>query len=154
VTFVNVMFATYETDRIADLFDVLCLNRYFGWYVDTGDLAAAEQHLEAELNGWQAKYGKPMIMTEYGADALAGLHSVYDQPWTEEYQQAVLAMFHRVHDRLDAIVGEQVWNFADFATSPGVFRVDGNKKGVFTRDRRPKAAAHALRARWTARRAD
>jgi len=152
VTFVNVMFATYETDRIADLFDVLCLNRYFGWYVDTGDLPAAEQHLEAELNGWQAKYGKPMIMTEYGADTLAGLHSVFDQPWTEEYQQAVLAMFHRVHDRVDAMVGEQVWNFADFATSPGIFRVDGNKKGVFTRDRRPKAAAHALRDRWTARR--
>jgi beta-glucuronidase len=27
-------------------------------------------------------------------------------------------------------------------------RVDGNKKGVFTRDRRPKAAAFALRRRW------
>jgi beta-glucuronidase len=27
--------------------------------------------------------------------------------------------------------------------------VDGNRKGVFTRDRKPKAAAHALRARWT-----
>jgi beta-glucuronidase len=27
-------------------------------------------------------------------------------------------------------------------------RVDGNKKGVFTRERRPKAAAHALRRRW------
>jgi beta-glucuronidase len=28
--------------------------------------------------------------------------------------------------------------------------VDGNKKGVFTRDRRPKAAAFALRDRWLA----
>jgi beta-glucuronidase len=27
-------------------------------------------------------------------------------------------------------------------------RVDGNKKGVFTRERRPKAAAHMLRQRW------
>ncbi len=150
VTFVNVMFATFETDLIADLFDVVCLNRYFGWYVDTGDLAAAEVHLEAELLGWQSKYGKPMVMTEYGADTLPGLHSVFDQPWTEEYQTVVLAMFHRVHDRVDGVVGEQVWNFADFQTSNGVFRVDGNKKGVFTRDRRPKAAAHALRARWTA----
>jgi hypothetical protein len=25
---------------------------------------------------------------------------------------------------------------------------DGNKKGVFTRDRRPKMAAHELRRRW------
>jgi beta-glucuronidase len=57
-------------------------------------------------------------------------------------------MNHRVFDRVDAVVGEHVWNFADFETKPGVFRVDGNKKGVFTRDRRPKAAAHLLRRRW------
>jgi beta-glucuronidase len=44
-----------------------------------------------------------------------------------------------------------VWNFADFATRSGITRVDGNKKGVFTRDRRPKAAAHALRRRWLGR---
>jgi beta-glucuronidase len=69
-------------------------------------------------------------------------------PWTEEYQVELLDMYHRVFDRVDAVVGEQVWNFADFATGPGVMRVDGNKKGVFTRDRRPKAAAHLLRQRW------
>ena len=28
-------------------------------------------------------------------------------------------MYHRVFDRIDAVVGEQVWNFADFATAPG-----------------------------------
>lgn len=149
ITFVNVMFATFETDLIADLFDVMCLNRYYGWYADTGDLASAEIHLEAELNGWVEKYRKPIIMTEYGADTQAGLHSIFDSPWTEEYQTAYLEMNHRVFDRIDAFIGEQVWNFADFQTSAGVFRVDGNKKGVFTRDRRPKAAAHALRARWT-----
>ncbi len=149
ITFVNVMFATFETDLIADLFDVMCLNRYYGWYADTGDLASAEIHLEAELNGWVEKHGKPIIMTEYGADTQAGLHSIFDSPWTEEYQSAYLEMNHRVFDRIDAFIGEQVWNFADFQTSAGVFRVDGNKKGVFTRDRRPKAAAHALRARWT-----
>lgn len=149
VAFVNVMFATFENDLVSDLFDVLCLNRYYGWYADTGDLASAEVHLEAELRGWQEKYAKPIIMTEYGADTQAGLHSVYDQPWTEEYQSAYLDMNHRVFDRVEAFVGEQVWNFADFQTSHGVFRVDGNKKGVFTRDRKPKAAAHALRARWT-----
>ena len=40
------------------------------------------------------------------------------------------------------------WSFADFATSAGTGRVDGNRKGVFTRDRRPKAAAFVLRRRW------
>ncbi|MEO8907649.1 MAG: glycoside hydrolase family 2 TIM barrel-domain containing protein [Microbacteriaceae bacterium] len=149
VTFVNVMFATFQLDLIADLFDVICLNRYYGWYVDTGDLMAAERHLDAELRGWQKKYQKPIIMTEYGADTQPGLHSIYDTPWSEEYQTSYLAMNHRVSDRIEVVVGEQVWNFADFQTSTGVFRVDGNKKGIFTRDRRPKAAAHALRARWT-----
>ena len=148
VGFVNVMLAPVDEDVISDMFDVLMLNRYYGWYVNTGDLPAAERELEAELNGWVEKHGKPIIMTEYGADAVAGRHSITPSPWTEEYQVAVLEMSHRVFDRIDAVVGEQIWNFADFATGPGVFRVDGNKKGVFTRDRRPKAAAHVLRRRW------
>ena len=42
----------------------------------TGDLETAEQHLEKELRGWEARYGKPMMMTEYGADTMPGLHSV------------------------------------------------------------------------------
>ncbi|MEU3617948.1 beta-glucuronidase [Streptomyces sp. NPDC006872] len=148
VSYANVMFSTCQNDRIADLFDVVCLNRYYGWYLATGDLATAEAQLETELRGWAEKYGKPILMTEYGADAMPGLHSVWDSPWTEEYQQAYLEMNHRVFDRIEAFVGEHVWNFADFQTSNGIHRVGGNKKGVFTRDRQPKAAAHALRARW------
>jgi beta-glucuronidase len=57
-------------------------------------------------------------------------------------------MYHRVFDRIDVVIGEHVWNFADFATSSAIGRVDGNRKGVFTRDRRPKSAAFALRCRW------
>ncbi|MGW1787062.1 glycoside hydrolase family 2 TIM barrel-domain containing protein, partial [Streptomyces sp. NPDC002143] len=143
-----VMFATSGNDRIADLFDVLCINRYYGWYLATGDLATAETYLEGDLRGWAAKFGKPIIMSEYGADTLPGLHSVWDLPWTEEYQAAYLAAYHRIFDRIEAIVGEHVWNFADFQTSNGIHRVDGNRKGVFTRDRRPKTAARALRERW------
>jgi beta-glucuronidase len=148
VGFVNVMLAPPDKDVCSDLFDVLMLNRYYGWYVNTGDLAGAERALEAELNAWVDKHGKPMIITEYGADTLAGLHDVTPVPWTEEYQTALLEMSHRVFDRVDAVVGEQIWNFADFATSSGIMRVGGNKKGVFTRDRLPKAATHHLRRRW------
>ena len=148
VGFVNVMLAPAGKDVVADLFDVVMLNRYYGWYVNTGDLPAAERALEAELNAWVGKLGKPIIMTEYGADTIPGLHGVIPAPWTEEYQVELLAMSHRVFDRVDAVVGEQIWNFADFATSSGVMRVDGNKKGVFTRDRRPKASVHLLRRRW------
>jgi beta-glucuronidase len=148
VGFVNVMLAPAATDVVSDLFDVVMLNRYYGWYVNTGDLLAAERGLEEELRAWAVKHGKPISITEYGGDTVAGLHSVHAMPWTEEYQADLLEMSHRVFDRVDAVVGEQIWNFADFMTGPGVFRVDGNKKGVFTRDRRPKASAHLLRRRW------
>ena len=132
---------------ITDLFDIVMLNRYYGWYVDAGDLAAAERGLEAELNAWADTYDKPIVITEYGADTYPGLHDVLPDPWSEDYQVEVLEMSHRVFDRIEAVVGEQVWNFADFATVPGVMRVGGNKKGVFTRERNPKAAAHLLRRR-------
>lgn len=88
-------------------------------------------------------------MTEYGADTLAGLHSLHNLPWSEEFQVQLYEMYHRVHDRVESLIGEQVWNFADFQTSIQIFRIDGNKKGIFTRDRKPKAIAHALRKRWT-----
>jgi beta-glucuronidase len=152
VGFANVMGATPDVDVLTDLFDVVLLNRYYGWYVHPGDLPAAERALDEEIRAWTAAHGKPIVFTEYGADTFAGLHSVTPTPWTEEYQVEVLEMFHRVFDSHEAVVGEQIWNFADFATAPGVLRADGNKKGVFTRERRPKAAAHMLRGRWLDRR--
>ena len=69
--------------------------------------------------------------------------------FTEEYQVEYYKMNERVIDTLDNFIGEQVWNFADFATSQGIMRVQGNKKGIFTRDRRPKMAAYHLKERWT-----
>jgi beta-glucuronidase len=151
VGFVNSMCAPHGKCRVSRFADVLMLNRYYGWYTQIGDLAAAEAALEAELRAW-AGDGKPIIITEYGADTYPGLHSVVsDSPWTEEYQVEYLDMNHRVFDRIPAVVGAHVWNFADFATAPGFLRVGGNKKGVFTRDRQPKAAAHALRRRWRER---
>lgn len=148
VCFTNFVLATVEKDRISDLFDVLCLNRYYGWYEHTGDLETAEVELERDLRSWQDKYRKPMVMAEYGADTLAGMHVSHASPWSEEFQVDMLEMYHRVFDRIECIVGEQVWTFADFQTTSMVFRVDGNKKGIFTRDRRPKMAARVLKKRW------
>jgi beta-glucuronidase len=147
VGFVNVMLAPYGKCRVSRFGDVLMLNRYYGWYVHTGDLAAAERAWEEELRGW-ASEGKPIIITEYGADTYPGLHALPSVPWSEEYQAEYLAMNHRVFDRIDAVVGEHIWNFADFATVSGTARVGGNKKGVFTRDRQPKEVAQDLRRRW------
>ncbi|WP_062385356.1 beta-glucuronidase [Demequina iriomotensis] len=149
LSYALVMFATFQNDQIIDLFDVVCMNRYYGWYVASGDLATAEAYLTGDIRGWIERTGKPIMMTEYGADTMEGLHSVHTQVWTEEYQRDYLAMNHRVFDRFPEFVGEQIWNFADFATTNAIHRVGGNKKGVFTRDRRPKSVAFDLRARWT-----
>jgi beta-glucuronidase len=148
VGFVNMMFALPDTCTVTELADVVMINRYYGWYVEPGDLVAAERGLEAELKAWATTHGKPILVTEYGADTLSGLHTTDASIWSEEYQVALLETYHRVFDRTEAVVGEHVWNFADFATGPSFMRVDGNKKGVFTRDRRPKMAAHDLRRRW------
>ncbi|MFK4788616.1 beta-glucuronidase [Microbacterium sp. ZW T5_56] len=148
LTYSMVMFATFQNDRMIDLFDVVSLNRYYGWYINAGDLATAELYLQGDIQGWIDRTGKPIMMLEYGADTMPGLHSVWDQVWTEEYQTDLLAMYHRVFDRFPQFAGEQIWNFSDFATTNGLHRVGGNRKGVFSRDRRPKSAAFALRRRW------
>lgn len=147
VGFVNVMLAPPDRCKVTELADIVMVNRYYGWYVGF-DLDEAEQGLETELRAWAAKHHKPILVTEYGADSIPGLHSVDAAPWTEDYQAAVLDRYHRVFDRVDEVVGEHVWNFADFATAPSIIRVEGNKKGAFTRDRRPKAAARLLQRRW------
>jgi len=151
VTIVNMMMATPDKDKVAELVDVLCLNRYYGWYVFGGDFETAKAAMRQELKAWIKRCpDKPIMMTEYGADTIAGFHDVDPVMFTEEYQVEYLRANHEVFDEFEHFVGEHVWNFADFQTSQGIVRVQGNKKGVFTRERKPKAAAHDLRRRWQA----
>jgi beta-glucuronidase len=150
VCFANVATAPPDLDVVTGLFDLVCVNRYYGWYADTGDLAAAEQHLESELRAW-ACLGKPILITEFGADSIPGLHALPPIVWSEEYQHALISMSLRVFRRVPEVIGEHVWNFADFATAQAVHRPGGNHKGVFTRDRQPKAVAWLLRELWAGR---
>jgi beta-glucuronidase len=69
--------------------------------------------------------------------------------WTEEYQVEFFRTYLDLAAQRPYIAGVHVWAFADFKTSQGSTRAGGtNFKGVFTRDRRPKLAAHFLRSRW------
>ena len=68
--------------------------------------------------------------------------------FSEEYQRDYITECCRVFDELPFVVGELVWNFADFRTKEGTIRMRGNRKGVFTKDREPKAAAFMLKKRW------
>ncbi|OFK63705.1 beta-glucuronidase [Globicatella sp. HMSC072A10] len=150
VTLVNMLISTPENDKVMDLVDVISLNRYYGWYVDHGDLAKGAKGLKAELEKWQELYPeKPILMTEYGADTLPGLHSMWDIPYTEEFQVDYYDMHHRIFDEIPNLVGEQVWNFADFETNLMIIRVQGNHKGLFSRNRQPKQVVREFKKRWT-----
>lgn len=146
-----VTFATLGGSPIswAEQCDVVCMNRYWGWYVLGGELDKALISLEQELDSVWETWHKPIIMTEFGADTLAGMHGHPNVMWTEEYQAEVIRGHLQVAARKDYIAGMQIWNFADFAAVQSVMRVGGiNMKGVFTRGRTPKMAAHVLREFW------
>jgi beta-glucuronidase len=132
--------------------DVLCVNRYFGWYSQQGDIAEGMRLLSDDLDAIHAKYGKPLILSEFGADAVSGMHAQPPEMFSEEYQAELIMRTIEVLRQKPYAVGEHVWNMCDFKTSQGITRVGAlNHKGVFTRDRRPKLAAHRLREWWGAK---
>lgn len=137
-----------EDNKCADLFDFISLNRYYGWYDETGNIGAIEPLYKADLGQYHEKFHKPIIATEFGADTVEGIHSLYSMAFSEEYQCEYLTECCRVFDNMPYVVGEHVWNFADFKTKEGTLRVRGNRKGVFTKEREPKAAAFLLKKRW------
>lgn len=150
LTYTNLMMAAAGKDKCHQFADVICLNRYYGWYMQGGyQLIGAKKAFIGEMNQWMnTEPNKPFLFTEYVADTDAGAHKLPSVQWSEEYQCEYLTMQHEVFDMFEAVVGEQVWNLCDFQTGEGIMRVDGNKKGVFTRDRQPKAAAYVLKERW------
>lgn len=149
VTIVTYEAASPETCKVAELCDVLMINRYRGWYDNEGELEGAGALLKDELLRFHKRCPeKPIMLGEYGTDTLAGLHSMSARMFSEEYQVEYLKIYSKVFDELDFITGEHIWNFADFATCESVRRVNGNKKGIFTREREPKMAAFFMRERW------
>ena len=132
-----------------EFLDVVCVNRYNGWYAQPGRLDEAIPLLSAELDKIHAAFKKPVIVTEFGADALTGHHAQPSEMFSEEYQAEMITLYHNLFKTRPYIVGEHVWNLCDFKTSQAVHRPGAlNHKGVFTRDRRPKMAAHKLRELW------
>ncbi len=132
-----------------ELCDAVMVNRYWGWYVLGGQRGLARRALQQELEALHARLQKPIIISEFGADAIAGHHSQPAEMFSEEYQAEILEDYLDTAAQLPYVAGLHVWNFADFKTGQGIMRPAAmNHKGVFTRDRRPKMAAHFLRSRW------
>ncbi|XP_046744627.1 beta-glucuronidase-like [Diprion similis] len=145
------MIQTVETDKTAQYLDIISFNRYNAWYTNAGNLDVIDILVEAEVTAWNEKHNKPIMMTEYGADTMPGLHELPSYVWSEEYQTELMSKHFKAFDRLKKkgfFIGEFIWNFADFKTSQNVLRVGGNKKGIFTRERQPKQVAHLVRQRY------
>ena len=118
-----------EEDRIYRHVDWIGLNRYYGWYgyenwpgsAKPGDLDEALTQMEDCLLTFERLYDAPLLVTEFGADTIAGMHSTFMLQFTEEFQTRFLREYIRLLKRHPAVAGMHVWNFADFATeqSPG-----------------------------------
>ncbi len=129
--------------------DVIFFNGYPGWYYYPARLETAESSLGEQLDRLHQRHGKPIVITEFGADAIAGSHAEPPALWTEEYQAELIERLIRVAAQRPFVVGVHVWVFADFATAQATHRPQSiNFKGVFTRERQPKLAARRLAALW------
>ena len=60
------------------------------------------------------------------------MHKLPEVIFSEEYQVTYLEENNKAMDSCDFVAGEHIWAFADFMTSFGLRRIDGNKKGIFT----------------------
>jgi len=149
-TFALIANALPDTCKCYQFGDFISLNRYYGWYLQGGYLMTdAEMRLRGELEQWQKlQLNKPFVFTEYGAETNDAEHKLPSVMWSQEYQNEFLEMYHKVFDEFEFVKGEQVWNFADFQTGEGLTRMNGNRKGIFTRQRQPKDAAYCLKKRW------
>lgn len=145
----NVTHHSITSDKVMHLFDVICLNRYYSWYYDLANLESIYPRLTNEFQEWHEKYHKPVMITEYGTDTVVGMHKLPEVIFSEEYQIEYYKENNRALDDCDFVIGEHLWAFADFMTSFGLRRMDGNKKGIFTRQRQPKSVAFKIKERWT-----
>jgi beta-glucuronidase len=126
----------------ADL-DVLGCNEYLGWYLGLPDRPDGVR--------WETPYDKPLVVTEFGADALAGHHGSARTRWTEEYQADVYAHQLRMLEEIPFLRGMSPWILADFRSPrrplPGI--QDGwNRKGLVSDQGVRKQAFFVLQAHY------
>lgn len=126
-------------DPLGKALDVIGMNEYIGWY---------EGHPEtADKTNWQINYQKPLIVSEFGAGARAGLHGNDNQRWTEEYQANVfrhqLPMLHKIPQ----MRGMSPWVLMDFRSPnrPLIgIQDEYNRKGLISEQGQKKKAFFVL----------
>jgi beta-glucuronidase len=148
----------FNNDQCMEYFDVVSINRYVAWYSQYGRLDQITDIISKDLSDWRLTYPtKPILMTEFGADTIPGLHNDPPFMFTEEYQKDFYAAYHVAFDNVSSLlhpdtgyfIGELPWTMFDFSTDQATRRVGGyNHKGLCTRQRQPKAAAFLIKSRY------
>jgi beta-glucuronidase len=125
----------------ADL-DVLGCNEYIGWYEGTAE--------DADKANWKSPYDKPLVMSEFGADAKFGFHADAETRWSEEFQENVYQHQLKMLDRIDFLRGTSPWILMDFRSPrrllPGV-QDYYNRKGLVS-DKGEKKKAFYVLQKW------
>ncbi len=126
-------------DPLGASLDVIGINEYIGWY---------EGHPEsADKTDWQIGYQKPLIVSEFGGDAKAGLHGSEDQRWTEEYQASIFRHQLPMLNKIEQMRGMSPWVLMDFRSPnrPLVgIQDEFNRKGLISDQGQKKKAFFIL----------
>lgn len=127
-------------DPFADYVDIVNFNQYVGWY---DGLPEKCDHIV-----WNIKYNKPVMISEFGADALQGMHADNLTRFSEEYQEDVYARTVKMLSKIPQFRGVSPWILYDFR-SPRRFLPniqDGwNRKGVIGENGTKKKAFYVLK---------
>jgi beta-glucuronidase len=125
-------------DPLGEIVDVLAVNEYFGWYYG-----------EPEGVVWENAFGKPLVMSELGADALAGHHGDPGERYTEEFQARFYERQIAMLETIPFLRGLSPWILQDFRSPrrnlPGI-QDHYNRKGLVSERGQRKLAFHVLRA--------
>ena len=129
-------------DPLGEFLDVLGCNEYVGWY---DGLPEKADGLE-----WKSKYDKPLIMSEFGGDALYGHHGDALTRWTEEYQESIYEHQIGMLTKIPFLRGTSPWILTDFRSPrrPLPYIQDyWNRKGLISSRGEKKKAFYVLQ-RW------
>jgi len=114
-------------DPLQDFVDIIAFNEYIGWY---DGLPAKCKSAEFDI-----KFDKPVMLSEFGGDALQGNHGSKDVRWTEEFQEDLYKETLKMLDKIPQLRGITPWILADFRSPRRVLPdiQDGwNRKGLIS----------------------
>lgn len=93
-------------DNMNEYVDVISFNQYIGWYRNTNE--------DCKNMKWEIPYDKPVIISEFGGEALQGLHGDKTHKWNEEYQEELYIQNLAMLDKIDGLSGLSPWILVDF----------------------------------------